>query len=243
MRSINKNIKINRKFIINLILIIIILVCVFKLASRYLDYYKEKKKYSTVQILKPIIKENINVDNNENTNEEKLKNINSDYRMWISIPNTDINYPVVQGKDNDFYLHNNFNKEKSDSGAIFVDYNNNIDLDKNIIIYGHDMKDGSMFNKINNFKKQEAFNNGTIKIIKDNKEYTYEVFSVFVVKENYDGIKLKFNTNEDYVKYIDELKQKSMYNKNISEKNNILTLFTCSYEFSGARTIVCAVMK
>lgn len=231
----------NIKKLINIVLIIIFVVCSLMIGYKCLQYYKDSKNYSKVQVFKPKVQENIK----DNSNEEKLKHINIDYKLWLNIPNTDISYPVVQGKDNEFYLHNNFYGEKSTSGTVFIDCKNNIDLDKNIIIYGHNMKNGTMFNKINNFKKLQDFNKGTIKIVKDNREYTYEVFSVFVVNENYTGLKTNFTSNEDYIDYINSLKQRSMYNKTIKENNynSILTLYTCSYEFKGARTIVSAILK
>lgn len=229
----------NTKIFINIALIAIILVCLFIICYKLLQYYRDGKNYSKVQILKP----KIQLENKGNSDENKLKEINSDYKMWISIPGTNINYPVVQGKDNEFYLHNNFYKEKSDSGTLFIDYRNNIASDKNIIIYGHNMKNGTMFNKINDFKRREDFNNGVVKLIRNNIEYTYEVFSVFVADENYTDFKCNFASDEKYEDYIKLLKQKSLFNKNIdiNSKGEILTLYTCSYEFNGARTIVCAV--
>lgn len=227
------------KIFINIVLITIILVCVCIIGYKFLHYYKDGKNYSKIQILRPNIHQNSKTD----ANEKNLREVNSDYKMWISIPNTNVNYPVVQGKDNEFYLHNNFYKEKSDSGTLFIDYRNNIDLDKNIIIYGHNMKNGTMFYKVNDFKRREDFDTGTIKIIRDNKEYTYEIFSVFVATENFTDLKRNFNSDVDFAEYIKFLKQKSLFIKNIEVNNNsnILTLYTCSYEFNGARTIVCAV--
>lgn len=103
----------------------------------------------------------------EDSKENKLKAINPDYKLWINIPNTDIDYPVVQGKDNDFYLNKNFNKEKSESETIFIDYRNHINLDteKNIVFYGHHMKDGTMFNQINKYKNVDNIKSGIIKIL------------------------------------------------------------------------------
>ncbi|MFT8314899.1 MAG: class B sortase [Clostridium sp.] len=228
------------KIIINIVLTLVIVICIFSIGYKYFQYYRDSKNYSKVQIFKPKVQQNAG----DNSNEDNLKRINSDYKMWFSVTGTDINYPVVQGKDNEFYLHNNFYREKSDSGTIFIDYRSNIDSDKNIIIYGHNMKNGTMFNKINDFKKEDNFKNGTIKILKNNKEYTYEVFSVFTVNENYADLKINFVSDQDYINYINYLKQKSMYKKDIENNyNNILTLYTCSYEFNGARTIVCAVLK
>ncbi|WP_446898470.1 class B sortase [Clostridium sp. LBM24168] len=241
----------NIKIAVNIILAVVIVFCVVKIGYRCMGYYRDIKSYFEIQALKPKLESNTRI----NPAEEKLKKINPDYKFWISIPDTDIgyfginipdtdiSYPVVQRKDNKFYLSNNFYREKSVSGSIFVENNDKHDAD--MIIYGHNMKSATMFSKINNFKKEENFKDGTIKIIKDNREYTYEVFSVFVVDEKKNELRTNFASDEEYMKYINFLKQRSMYHKDI--KNNdfkkILTLYTCSYEFDGARTIVCAVLK
>jgi hypothetical protein len=81
-----------------------------------------------------------------------LAQINPDVYGWISIAGTDINYPIVQGKDNDEYLHRTYKRENLFVGSIFMDYQNSADFsDCNSIIYGHNMKDGSMFGKLSRF--------------------------------------------------------------------------------------------
>ncbi|MBU3114306.1 class B sortase [Clostridium lacusfryxellense] len=238
--------------LINTFLIIMAIVTCAQIGYKQFQYYKDSKRYSEVKEIKPTVGVNVTKKTDEHNNnkelnlkEDKLKKINSDYKLWINIPNTDIDYPVVQGSDNEFYLHNNFNKEKSIAGAIFIDYRNKIETDRNTIFYGHHMKDGSMFNEINKYKKANEFEKGVIKIVKNKKEYNYEVFSVFVLNEKQDNLSIDFKTDKDYENYIKFLKGKSMYDKII--KNNdyskIITLYTCSYEFSNAKTIVCAVLK
>ena len=84
---------------------------------------------------------------------DSLLAINSDCIGWIRIDGTDIDYPVVQAADNSFYLHHNFNQESAICGAIFMDYRNDIDLAReHLILYGHQMKDGSMFKELNGYK-------------------------------------------------------------------------------------------
>lgn len=172
---------------------------------------------------------------------QDLKNVNSDYKFWITIEDTVVDYPVVQGIDNDFYLNNNFYKENSISGSIFLDYKNDELKDKNLILYGHNMRDGTMFASINKFKEKDFFDNGKIKIVNENSEQTYEVFSVFVEDANDINLKSKFTSDDEYIEYINNLKEKSYYTKETnSDFSNIITLYTCSYEFTNARTIVCA---
>ncbi|MGH4049854.1 MAG: class B sortase [Clostridium sp.] len=241
--------KININKLISIILILVVIVCSLKLFYKDFSHYKDRKNYSEFKEIKQAatVTPPKKTDKMEDSKENKLKAINSDYKLWINIPNTDIDYPVVQGKDNDFYLHKNFNKQKSESGTIFIDYRNdmNLDTEKNIVFYGHHMKDGTMFNQINKYKNVENIKSGIIKIVKDDKEYMYEIFSVFVLDEKKDNLKIKFTSTKDYANYIQFLKEKSIYKKVIegNDYNNIITLYTCSYEFTNAKTIVCAVLK
>lgn len=219
-------------------------MCLIIIGSKKYNYYKDNKVYNDIRELKDNDKNNGNDSRAESlkTMYQDLKNINSDYEFWITIEDTVIDYPVVKGIDNDFYLSNNFYKENSISGTIFLDYKNTIE-DENLILYGHNMRDGSMFAAINKFKEKDFFDNGKIKIISENMEQTYEVFSVFVEEAGNINLKSKFTNEEDYSEYINNLKEKSYYTKEInSDFSNIITLYTCSYEFDNARTIVCATL-
>ena len=235
------------RFIINIILLVTISYSATEIGFKGWQYYKADRTYSKVEEFKPPAenskKDNI-VHNGNEDNYKKLKNENADYKFWISVPEFEIDYPVVQGEDNEFYLNHDFYKSKSLSGSIFVDYRNDVESDKNLIIYGHNMKNGSMFNKITKYKEADEFKKGKIKIIENNMEYTYEVFSVFVEDENSHALKNKFNSVAEYDEYIDELKEKSMFKKEVknTDYENIITLYTCSYEYDGARTIVVATL-
>lgn len=236
---------INKKFIniVKIILYFIIIVCLIIIGVKKYNYYKSNKTYDSIREIKnnDIVSDEEN--NKFNDMYEELKSINHDYKFWITLEDTKIDYPVVQGEDNNFYLSNDFYKENSISGTIFLDYKNNLE-DKNLILYGHNMRDGSMFAAINKFKEKYFFDSGKIKIVTENEERSYEVFSVFVEDANTINLQSKFNSEEDYIAYINELKKKSYYKKEIdSDFSNIITLYTCSYEFENARTIVCAVLN
>lgn len=223
------------KNIITIILSIIIIICLTIIIDKNYKYYKSDKTYQEIRLISNDLKDNILMDN-------KLKEINSEYKFWINVANTEIDYPVVQGSDNEFYLKNNFNKENDIGGSIFLDYNNNLEEDENLIVYGHNMRNESMFAAINKFKEKDYFDTGVINIIKDGNNYSYEIFSVFIEKSNEINLKNSFNNQEEFYEYINNVKEKSMYYKDInnSEISNIITLYTCSYEFDEARTIVCA---
>ena len=90
----------------------------------------------------------------------KLEEINPDVIAWIEIPGLEISYPVVQGRDNDYYLHHLITGENHKSGSIFMDFHNQEDLsDRNSIIYGHNMKDGSMFGTLDQYQSQALYRN------------------------------------------------------------------------------------
>lgn len=246
--------------IINIILVAIIIVCLSIIGYKYYNYNKDDKLNSEIQDLQPVINEASDSENNSSgendgqdqskdgdyvnsANEEQLKSINSDYKMWIQIENTNINYPVVQGSDNDYYLKHNFRKESNISGTVFVESANDIDNDKNIILYGHNMRNGTMFNNITNYKEESFFNeDNKINIIMNNTLYEYEVFSVYVKNVSEVNLAIGFASEDEFINYAYNEAEESLYKKDVdfSAGDNLITLVTCSYEFTDARTIVVA---
>lgn len=246
--------------IINIILVAIIIVCLSIIGYKYYNYNKDDKLNSEIQDLQPVINEASDSDNNSSgendgqdqskdgdyvnsANEEQLKSINSDYKMWIQIENTNINYPVVQSSDNDYYLKHNFRKESNISGTVFVESANDIDNDKNIILYGHNMRNGTMFNNITNYKEESFFNeDNKISIIMNNTLYEYEVFSVYVKNVSEVNLAIGFASEDEFINYAYNEAEESLYKKDVdfSAGDNLITLVTCSYEFTDARTIVVA---
>ncbi|WP_342985416.1 class B sortase [Clostridium saudiense] len=246
--------------IINIILVAIIIVCLSIIGYKYYNYNKDDKLNSEIQDLQPVINEASDSDNNSSgendgqdqskegnyvnsANEEELKSINSDYKMWIQIENTNINYPVVQGSDNDYYLKHNFRKESNISGTVFVESANDIDNDKNIILYGHNMRNGTMFNNITNYKEESFFNeDNKINIIMNNTLYEYEAFSVYVKNVSEVNLAIGFASEDEFINYAYNEAEESLYKKDVdfSAEDNLITLVTCSYEFTDARTIVVA---
>lgn len=242
------------KKIINFILILIVIVAFGRVVYKGYKYYIDKREYSRLQIFNPMITEGI--ENNEivteknneyksRNNEEVLLNINNDYKLWLNISNSNIDYPVVQGIDNDFYLNHRFDKDESVSGTLFIDYKNNIDIDKNIVIYGHHMKNETMFHNLNFFKEEEFFYNNEISIIINGKEYKYDVFSVYIIPENEAVFNMSFSNDSDYLNYMNTISNKSDFHKEIKFdiSKEMITLVTCSYEYDGARTVVHAINK
>ena len=234
------------KFIIKIILIAILIFSLYKIGSKIYSYVKDTGTYSRIReeyVTDLSRAENSIIVGSEYKRalEEKFKLLqlqNSEYKLWLRVEGTNIDYPVVQSTNNEFYLNNDFNKNQSISGCIFIDYRVNLKEDNNIIIYGHNMRNKEMFNNLSKYKEDEFFKSKNKIIITDNNEVSeYEVFSVYIEEASdiYRG-----NTLEDFDSYINEIKNKSLYKNHIElkEKDKLITLVTCSFEYGEARTIV-----
>ncbi len=176
----------------------------------------------------------------------KLKKENSDIVGWINVNNTNVNYPFVQTTDNDFYLDHSIDKSSNEAGWLFLDYRNNSDLNnKNSIIYAHSRLDKSMFGSLSKVLKASWYNNKDNHIIRislEGENSLWQIFSVYKIKtENY-YITTYFSTDDEYMKFLDTISKRSLYNFNtpLNKDDRILTLSTCYSETE--RTVVHAKM-
>lgn len=173
---------------------------------------------------------------------KSLLEINSDTVGWISIAGTKIDYPVVKYSDNDYYLNHDIERKRSLRGAIFMDYRNeDITKDAHTVIYGHHMKDGSMFGELSNYKNEAYYNERDI-IEFDGLEQstTWKIFSVYTYTPQHQFFQFEFNNEQEYSEYLQKIIAESSYDTgvNVSTQDQILTLVTCTYEVSDARFIV-----
>lgn len=162
-----------------------------------------------------------------------LKDTNSDTIAYIKVNNTNIDYIVVKGSDNSYYLKHNFKKKWNVAGWIFADYRNKFDeSDKNIIIYGHNIKDGSMFGtlkKILNKDWYENADNHKIVLVTEYGTYYYQVFSTYSIKPEDYYINTEFKNNNEFDKFVNKLKTRSIYDykTEVFKEDKILTLSSC----------------
>ena len=164
---------------------------------------------------------------------DSLKETNPDTVAYLKVNNTNIDYVVVKGNDNSYYLKHNFEKKWNVSGWIFADYHNRFDeSDKNIVIFGHNTRDGSMFGTLKNVLNKDWYeNNENYQVVLVTKQgtYFYQVFSTYSIKPVEDYINTEFNSDKEFEKLIQMLKSRSIYNYNVevSGKDKILTLSSC----------------
>ena len=168
-----------------------------------------------------------------NVNINELKGQNSDTVGWINVNNTNINYPFVQTGDNDFYLTHSFDKSYNDAGWIFLDYRNNSNFeDRNNIIYGHSRLDKTMFGSLSKVLNSSWYNNKdnhVIRISLDSVNTLWQIFSVYKIKTETYYITTNFNSDSDYLEFLNTIKDRSLYdfNANLNKDDKILTLSTC----------------
>lgn len=239
------------KIIISIIQLIFIVVLIYSLINIFLWYKSNKANKQVMEELSQTIetvKEDGEDDKKYKINFEELKNKNSDTVAWLKVENTNIEFPVVKANDNSYYLTHNFNKEDNSAGWIFADYKNKFNgKDKNIVIYGHNMRDNSMFGSLKHVIKEEWYNNENNKyiILATENEYSiYEVFSVYQIEKEDYYIKTDFNSDKEFEEFLQKVKERSIkdFNIDISKENSILTLSTCANN-NKYRVVLHAVKK
>ena len=163
-----------------------------------------------------------------------LQEINSDTVGWLTVNNTKIDYPVVQAKDNNYYLNRDYYQNKNRHGWIFMDYRNNPDeLNENTIIYGHNLANQTMFGTLRyslnaNWYKKSA--NQIITFNTPNANMKFQIFSVYTIPKTNDYLDVTFSNSNLFQAYIDLVKGRSIYDFsiNVTTEDKILTLSTCA---------------
>lgn len=236
---------------IQVISIIIIIISLYYIYLWYIDNKKTENILNEIYENANVSSDNISVDNDlkievENIDFNKLINKNPDTIGWIKVLGTDINYPVVQTNNNDFYLTHSFDKSYNKAGWIFADYINknlkNNELDKNTIIYGHNRQNNSMFGTLSNVFKEEWLSNKEnhyINFSTLNNNMVWEVFSTYTIEKEEYYIQSNFSSDEEYISFLNIIKNRSTYkyDVNISKEDKILTLSTCTNVGEG-RTVL-----
>lgn len=186
---------------------------------------------------------------------EELKKENEDIIGWLEIPNTNINFPVVQGTDNQYYMTHTYKKENSKDGSIFLDKDYNWDLpSSNLLLYGHNNKNGNMFQGLLDYKEESYYKeHPTIKFTTVSEDSEYEILSVFLSRVYYknenDVFRYYYFINaeneEQYNYYIEESKKVSLYDTGKTAKygEQLLTLSTCEYSQEDGRFVIVAKRK
>jgi len=169
-----------------------------------------------------------------------MKESYPDLYGWIYIDGTTINYPVVQGTDNQFYLNNSPYKKPLVNGSIFTDYRNNKDVMRNFntIMYGHNLTGGGMFHDVQAsfYENEEKFRNTLIYVYTMDGAFVFEPFAVYSTLSSYHYFRTEFATTDAFVEWANEMKSNSVYIKEdmtFSASDRIITLSTCTNNVAG----------
>ena len=240
--------------------IMIVAVCLmvlsFCVCTGFGIYFMYREGVQEYEDLRTYVKETDEDDHTEGTDGsdgkqtvvdfKALKKINPDIVAWIRIPDTSIDYPVVQGNDDSYYLTHTFKKTEHVAGAIFLDSDNNADFsdDKNII-YGHNMKNGTMFSDVTQYRNKGYYTeHPVIEFETAQGLKRYAVFAVAQVKNNDEWYAFHIAADEsEYDTKIAEIKSRSLYGTEITPiyGQQLITLSTCYGATKSDRIIVVGV--
>lgn len=162
-----------------------------------------------------------------------LVKTNKEVVAWVSVGGTNINYPVVQHSDNEYYLTHSFNGSKNEAGWVFMDYRNQIkNFDKNTVLYAHGRKNGSMFGSLKNILNSNWYQNSNNYVVKLSTKYEnslWQVFSIYHIPTTSDYIQIHFENSNNFSSFLETVSKRSYYDfkTTVDERNQVLTLSTC----------------
>lgn len=221
-------------------------IAVFQISKIILEYKNGTEVYENIQdsVIEKTEPKEAEADDGEQGIQidfDALKAINEDIIGWIYFENNDISYPLLQGEDNSEYLYTMADGTKNQAGSIFLDAGNSSDfMDAHTIIYGHNMKNLSMFGLLKNYKTEETYyeENPCFMIYTPQASYRYEIFAYYDVKENDSIYRIGFIPNDTFAEFIQQMKKKSYRDTGIEVKkeDKVVTLSTCSEQ--GKRFVV-----
>lgn len=242
---------------VSLIVVVVASVNIARLAKEYqagINEYKDLEQYVAV-VEEP--EQRVEDKTEEEVQEsqipvlldidfDKLEEINSDVVGWLYYAPLEISYPIVRGNDNEYYTQYTFEQEKNSSGAIFMDFLNRTDLtDYNTIVYGHNMRNGTMFGSLKKLLNDTSYleEDPYFYVYTKDKAYMYEIASVYITNEESDTYNL-IGTREDQQEYISYILETStwLWDKELTPEDKIMTLSTCHGLHSTNRTVVHGVL-
>ncbi len=237
--------KIKNKKITNLILIVFIVIFIYS-GYQVITWVKSDRQLKKLEtgLYTKVVQKGDNFE--KKIDFEKLKKINSDVIGWIEINETYINYPILQGKEDEYYLRRDIYKKHSTAGSIFVDCTTKPDFsDENTIIFGHNLKNQRMFSNLYKIHNGELGNDIEIKIYTPNENKIYKIFSTYIAEPTIEIVKKNFKNQDEKNEYIDKSIQKSKIKfnvENMEKEKKIITLITCD-NTKKQRVIVNAIEK
>lgn len=230
-----KKLKLKKDNIILIILVVVFLFATTKIILFVVDLNTNKSdnKKLVDEVIDKKVDETEEKEDSEKIDFDKLLSINDDTIGWIRFNNDKVNNVIVHTTDNSYYLNHNFNKKKNQAGTIFMDYRNTSFDDKNVVLFGHNMTDNTMFGSLKDVFKDDFFKkkeNNYIKVYnKDNELLTYQIFSYYIIEKEEYYITTSFSNDDEFSKFIDTIRKRSKkkFDIDVNLADKILTLSSC----------------
>ena len=239
-----------KKLIIIVLIILLVISVVSVIVLKVLEHKDTGIQQEISQALDKIEKEKQITERMEQVKE--LKKENEDIIGWLEIKDTNINYPILQGTDNEFYLTHNYKKEKVTGGSLFLDKSYDFSVpSSNLLIYGHRNKKGIMFEDLLKYKDEQFYKeHPNIRFTTVDEDCQYEIISAFLSRVYYEDEQNVFRyyyfinaeNEEEYNEYVNNAKKASIYDTEKTAKygDQLLTLSTCEYSQANGRFVIVA---
>lgn len=226
------------------------LVCIYSQYQKGVNAYEQLEDKYIRKEKKPQNPAKRETDETENPvfiDFDGLQAVNPDVVGWIELPGLELGYPLLQGEDNTYYLKHLANRETGINGSIFVDYHNQADFsDKNTIIYGHNMKDGSMFGTLDHYNKKAIYQKEPyFYIYLRDRVLEYEIISCYAGSTGSSAYTYEFPTEKEFSNFLEQILSASEYDTGVSVGNadRVVTLSTCVNTNRNYRYLVHGVLK
>ncbi len=218
----------------------------YTLVSTLIQYQRSERAYDELQNALTVAKAAETVSDSDpvpiKVDFGSLQKTNPDIVGWLYCEGTVINYPVVQGKDNSYYLKHLYNGTKNASGTLFIDYRNGKGFsDENTVVYGHHMKNGSMFASLVNYRSQSYYDkHPVLYFLTPSNNYRIELFSGYICGSTSSAFERQIKPETNFTSHLVSATKKSDFKSSISvtSVDRIVTLSTCTYEYENARYVV-----
>lgn len=232
------------------ILVIIIILSLSYIVKYFLEIHNSEKENDVLSTIKIDEKDITEINTERMLQVKELQKENSDIVGWLEVGGTNINYPVLQGEDNSYYMTHNYKKEQATSGSLFLDKDYNWDIpSSNLLIYGHNNKDGLMFQELLKYESEEFYKeHPTIRFTTEKEDAEYEILSAFKSRVYYKSETNVFRyyffvnaeSEEEYNEYVENAKKESLYDtgKTAQYGDQLITLSTCAYHTEDGRFAV-----
>lgn len=233
--------------------IILALICFGVAAFFSWKIYSTEKEYAEGDKVYEEIANAVSVEESEapdeslesSDNKEIIEEQPSDesfLKAWLYLPDTVINYPVVQGSDNSYYLKHLMDRTYNANGCLFIDCNNSLEFtDDNILIYGHHMDSGKMFASLVKYKEQSFYDSHPICYLSTpEKEYRIEIFSGYTTTADSLAYMISWSNRGEKIEWMKEMFHNSDFHSDVTvyPYDHIVTFSTCEYSFQNARYVV-----